>query len=152
MIVAPLAAMLVQMAISRSREYQADRLGAMICGNPLWLASALQKIEHYAHGIRNEPAEAAPATAHLFIINPLTGEGMDNLFSTHPNTENRIAELERLAAELGPGASRLPQSSRFAEPRQASYPSTGRPSGHGAVVPPIGHAVARGDKGQATAA
>jgi heat shock protein HtpX len=101
MIVAPLAAMLVQMAISRSREYQADRLGGMISGNPLALASALRKIEGYAHQIRNEPAEAAPATAHLFIINPLTGEGMDNLFSTHPNTENRIAELEKLSAELG---------------------------------------------------
>src|SRR5262249_35325939 len=101
MIVAPLAAMLVQMAISRSREYQADRLGAMICGQPLWLASALRKIEGYAQQIRNEPAEAAPATAHLFIINPLSGEGMDNLFSTHPNTENRIAELEMLAAEMG---------------------------------------------------
>jgi len=100
-IVAPIAAMLVQMAISRSREYQADRLGAMICGAPLALASALEKIEHYAHDIRNEPAEAAPATAHLFIINPLTGEGMDNLFSTHPNTANRIAELEHLAEEMG---------------------------------------------------
>src|SRR4029077_11039967 len=84
-----------------SREYQADHMGALICGNPMWLASALGKIEHYARGIRNEPAEAAPATAHLFIINPLTGEGMDNLFSTHPNTENRVAELEKLAAELG---------------------------------------------------
>jgi len=100
-VVAPLAAMLVQMAISRSREYQADRLGAMISGTPLALASALSKIEHYAQGIRNEPAEAAPATAHLFIINPLSGEGMDNLFSTHPNTANRIAELERLAEEMG---------------------------------------------------
>jgi heat shock protein HtpX len=100
-IIAPLAAMLVQMAISRSREYQADRMGALICGQPLWLASALQKIDHYARGIRNEPAEAAPATAHMFIINPLTGEGMDNLFSTHPNTENRIAELEKLATEMG---------------------------------------------------
>lgn len=100
-ILAPLAAMVVQMAISRSREYQADRLGAQICGQPLWLASALQKIESYAHQIRNEPAEAAPATAHLFIINPLTGEGMDNLFSTHPNTANRIAELEKLAAQMG---------------------------------------------------
>jgi len=77
------------------------RMGALICGNPQWLASALQKIDHYARGIRNEPAEAAPATAHLFIINPLSGEGMDNLFSTHPNTENRVAELEKLAAELG---------------------------------------------------
>ena len=110
-IVAPLAAMLVQMAVSRSREYQADRLGGMVCGNPLWLASALRKIEGFARGIRNEPAEAAPATAHLFIINPLTGEGMDNLFSTHPNTDNRIAALERLAAELGPGASRLSPAS-----------------------------------------
>jgi heat shock protein HtpX len=100
-ILAPLAAMLVQMAISRSREYQADRLGAMICGRPLSLAAALEKIEHYARGIPNEPAESAPATAHLFIINPLTGEGVDNLFSTHPNTANRIAELERLAEEMG---------------------------------------------------
>ena len=107
MIVAPMAAMMVQMAVSRSREYQADRLGGMICGNPLWLASALHKIEGYAHEIRNEPAEAAPATAHLFIINPLTGQGMDNLFSTHPNTENRIAELEQLASEMGPGPSRV---------------------------------------------
>src|SRR4029434_8120001 len=97
----PISPIVVQMATSRSREYQADRLGAMISGQPLSLASALRKIEHYAHGIRNEQAEAAPATAHLFIINPLTGEGMDNLFSTHPNTENRIAELEKLAAELG---------------------------------------------------
>jgi heat shock protein HtpX len=101
MILAPLAAMLVQMAISRSREYEADRLGGRLCGQPLWLASALRKIEGYARQIRNEPAEAAPATAHLFIINPLSGEGMDNLFSTHPSTENRIAELERLAAEMG---------------------------------------------------
>jgi heat shock protein HtpX len=100
-IIAPLAAMLVQMAISRSREYQADRLGAMLSGNPLWLAAALRKIEGYAHEIRNEPAEAVPATAHLFIINPLSGEGMDNLFSTHPSTENRIAELERLASAMG---------------------------------------------------
>src|SRR5262245_15120327 len=110
-IVAPLAAMLVQMAVSRSREYQADRLGGMICDNPLWLASALRKIEHYARGIPNEQAEAAPATAHLFIINPLTGQGMDNLFSTHPNTENRIAALEQLASELGPGPSQVPHAS-----------------------------------------
>ena len=119
MIVAPLAAMLVQMAVSRSREYQADRLGAMICGEPMWLASALSKIESYAHQIRNEPAEAAPATAHLFIINPLSGEGMDNLFSTHPNTSNRIAELEKLAAEMGAGG----RGSRFARSRPG--PSSG---------------------------
>lgn len=100
-ILAPLAAMLVQMAISRSREYEADRIGAHICGQPLWLASALQKIEHYARRIVNPTAEEAPATAPLFIINPLSGQGMDNLFSTHPNTANRIAELQRLAAETG---------------------------------------------------
>jgi heat shock protein HtpX len=99
-ILAPMAAMLVQMAVSRSREYQADRLGAMICGNPLWLASALHKINAYAQQIENPTAEAAPATAHIFIINPLSGHGMDNLFSTHPNTDNRIAELEALAQEM----------------------------------------------------
>ena len=99
-IVAPLAAMLVQMAISRSREYSADRLGAMICGRPLWLASALAKIQNFAHRIPNETAEEAPATASLFIINPLSGRGFDNWFSTHPNTENRIAALQNLAREV----------------------------------------------------
>lgn len=119
MLLAPFAAMLVQMAISRSREYQADRLGATICGQPLWLASALSKIEHYAHTIRNEPAEAAPGTAHLFIINPLSGQGMDNLFSTHPNTANRVAELERLASEWSnaPAAPRTDRGARDAAPR-----------------------------------
>jgi heat shock protein HtpX len=97
MIVAPLAAMLVQMAISRTREYSADRRGAEICGNPLWLASALGKIARGASQIPNYDAERNPATAHMFIINPLTGAGMDSLFSTHPNTENRIAALEEMA-------------------------------------------------------
>lgn len=101
MLVAPFAAMIVQMAISRSREYQADRLGAFICGNPLWLASALEKIQTYARRIANPFAERVPAMAHLFIINPLTGRGMDSLFSTHPSTENRIAELMKLAQEMG---------------------------------------------------
>ncbi len=100
MLVAPFAAMLVQMAISRSREYQADRMGALICGNPRWLASALVKIDRAARRIPNEEAEAVPAAAHMFIVNPLTGQGMDSLFSTHPNTENRIAALEALAQEL----------------------------------------------------
>jgi heat shock protein HtpX len=100
-IVAPLAAMLVQMAISRSREYVADHNGAEISGSPMSLASALAKIQNYAHRIPNEEAEAAPATAHMFIINPLTGQGMDNLFSTHPNTENRIAALQDLARQMG---------------------------------------------------
>lgn len=100
-IVAPMAAGLVQMAISRSREYQADRMGAMICGNPFWLASALRKIDVLARRIPNEEAEAVPAAAHMFIVNPLNGHGMDNLFSTHPNVENRIAALEELAREMG---------------------------------------------------
>ncbi len=99
MLVAPMAATMVQMAISRSREYQADRLGSMIVGNPLWLASALSKIDAHARRIRNEPAEAVPAAAHLFIINPLNGRGVDSLFSTHPSTANRIAELQQLARE-----------------------------------------------------
>jgi heat shock protein HtpX len=96
MIVAPLAAMLVQMAISRTREYAADRMAAEISGNPEGLASALQRIQGAARRIENRPAEANPATAHLFIINPLSGARMDNLFSTHPATENRIAALEKL--------------------------------------------------------
>jgi heat shock protein HtpX len=127
-IVAPLAAMLVQMAVSRSREYQADRVGGLTSGNPLSLASALRKIEHYARAIPNEQAEAAPGTAHLFIINPLTGQGMDNLFSTHPNTENRIAELEKLAAEMGVSASAHapPAGDASARPWGAA---TGQPRG-----------------------
>jgi heat shock protein HtpX len=101
MILAPVAAMLVQMAISRTREYAADHVGAEISGQPLSLASALAKIANAAHAIENHSAEANPATAHLFIVNPLSGAGMDNLFSTHPNPENRIAALQRLAAEWG---------------------------------------------------
>jgi heat shock protein HtpX len=100
-VLAPLAAGIVQMAISRSREYEADRIGGLICGNPLWLASALQRIESAAHSYVNEAAERNPATAHLFIINPLTGAGMDNLFSTHPNTDNRVAALVEQARSQG---------------------------------------------------
>ena len=99
-ILAPLAAMIVQMAVSRSREYVADRSGAEICGNPLWLASALAKISRGAQAVLNERAEANPAMAHLFIVNPLSGRGVDNLFSTHPNVENRIAALEELARAM----------------------------------------------------
>jgi heat shock protein HtpX len=101
MILAPLGAMLVQMAISRTREYAADDLGARIAGQPMWLASALMKIENAARQVPNIEAERNPATAHMFIINPLSGQGMDNLFATHPSTENRIAALQKLAAELG---------------------------------------------------
>ncbi|MEP7452474.1 zinc metalloprotease HtpX [Phyllobacterium sp. SB3] len=100
MVVAPFAAMIVQMAISRTREYAADRRGAQICGNPLWLASALNKIARGAKQIVNEDAERNPASAPLFIINPLSGQGADNLFSTHPSTENRIAALEAMAQEF----------------------------------------------------
>ena len=105
-ILAPLAAMLVQMAISRTREYSADRAGAEISGKPMALASALQRISGAAHRIENPSAEANPATAHMFIINPLSGQRMDNLFSTHPATENRIAALTAIARERGPGAPR----------------------------------------------
>ncbi len=101
MILAPLAAMIVQMAISRTREYAADRMGAEISGNPMSLASALNKISGAAHAIENVDAERNPATAHMFIINPLSGARMDNLFSTHPAVENRIAQLEQIAAEMG---------------------------------------------------
>ncbi|GLK54992.1 heat shock protein HtpX [Methylopila capsulata] len=101
MILAPIAAMIVQMAISRTREYQADKLGAEICGRPDWLASALGKIAGGAARIENDAAERNPATAHMFIINPLSGHRMDNLFSTHPATENRIAALMELARGMG---------------------------------------------------
>jgi len=102
MILAPIAAALVQMAISRTREYAADAAGAEICGHPLWLASALEKLERGAQTIDNEEAESNPATAHLFIINPLRGRSMDNLFSTHPNTANRVQRLRELAGATGP--------------------------------------------------
>ena len=98
MIVAPLAAGLVQMAVSRSREYAADRAGAEICGHPLWLAGALEKIAGPARRIDNPAAEEHPAAAHLFIVNPLHARRRDSLFSTHPATENRIRALRRLAA------------------------------------------------------
>ena len=101
MIFAPMAAALVQMAISRSREYEADKRGAEICGNPLWLASALQKIERGARASVNMAAERNPAMAHMYIANPLNGRGADNLFSTHPATANRIEALRRMAADMG---------------------------------------------------
>jgi heat shock protein HtpX len=101
MILAPMGAAIVQMAISRTREYAADRMGAEICRRPMWLASALRKIAGAAEHIPNDAAERNPATAHLFIINPLSGARMDNLFSTHPDTENRVAQLTALAEEWG---------------------------------------------------
>ncbi len=94
MILAPIAAMLIQMAISRSREYTADESGAVICGNPLSLAGALKKLHA---GSRRIPMNANPATAHMFIVSPLSGGGMLSLFSTHPPIEERVARLEAMA-------------------------------------------------------
>ncbi|MFC6446358.1 zinc metalloprotease HtpX [Shinella zoogloeoides] len=135
MIVAPFAAMLVQMAISRTREYSADRRGAEICGNPLWLASALKKIAIAAGRIPNDAAEHNPATAHMFIINPLSGERMDNLFSTHPNTENRIAALQEMAQGM---QARSTEPVRADNPvrKSRSVPTTGW--GRGGSEPPKG--------------
>jgi len=97
MILAPMAAGLVQMAISRGREYEADRIGAEICGRPDWLASALAKISNGAARIPNDTAEMHPETGQLMIINPLSGKGRDNLFSTHPATQSRIDQLMAMA-------------------------------------------------------
>jgi heat shock protein HtpX len=93
MIVAPIAAMMIQMAISRSREFLADEGGAQISGNPLSLANALRRLDTAVHEI---PMQASPATAHMFIVNPLTGGGLTKLFSTHPPMEERIARLEAM--------------------------------------------------------
>ena len=93
MMVGPIAAMLIQMAISRSREYGADAGGARISGNPLYLASALKKLQMASQRI---PMDANPATAHMFIVSPLSGGGMLKLFSTHPPMEERIARLEAM--------------------------------------------------------
>ncbi|MEX1250231.1 MAG: zinc metalloprotease HtpX [Hyphomonas sp.] len=118
MILAPLAAGLVQMAISRSREYVADKRGAEICGNPLWLASALEKIERGARAQINPYAERSPAMAHIYISNPLNGRGPDNFFSTHPSTANRVEALRRMAGEMGVSSVRETQ----AAPRRAAGP------------------------------
>lgn len=121
-LVAPLAAMIIQMTISRTREYSADRLGAEISGDPLALASALRKISSYASRIEMPSAERNPASAPLFIINPLSGARMDNLFSTHPNVENRIRALEEMATRGGPTR---PGPSQ----RPTTIPSAGRRGG-----------------------
>ncbi|MED5537971.1 MAG: zinc metalloprotease HtpX [Pseudomonadota bacterium] len=116
MILAPMAAGLVQMAISRAREYEADRVGAEIAGDPHVLASALQKIEAYAKRIHNPTAERNPASGQLFIINPLAGKGADNLFSTHPATGNRVRALMELGTKMG------------MRPRAVAEPVAPRPS------------------------
>ena len=99
MILAPIAAMLVQMAVSRSREYGADKGGAQICGNPLWLASALRKLER---GVSARPMEVNPSTAHMYIVNPLKGGGIRTLFSTHPPMDERVRRLEEMAGRSLP--------------------------------------------------
>jgi heat shock protein HtpX len=106
------------MAISRSREYEADRIGAEICGQPEWLASALEKLERGAKAIDMDTAERNQASAHMFIVNPLHARKSDSLFSTHPNTKNRIAKLRQMSSSGGfhlgstqrSGASRRPGS------------------------------------------
>ncbi|MEL6371964.1 MAG: zinc metalloprotease HtpX [Pseudomonadota bacterium] len=120
MILAPMAAGLVQMAISRGREYEADKLGAEICGHPEWLASALAKISNGAARIPNETAEMHPETGQLMIINPLSGEGRDSLFSTHPATQNRI---DRLMEMRGSGMSGVRSSASYGGP---SVPPAGQ--------------------------
>lgn len=131
-VLAPMAAMVVQMAVSRSREYEADKLGAEICGDPVWLANALAKISQGVAYRVNESAERHPATAHMFIINPLSGQGFDNLFSTHPNTENRIAALMQLAQSMGGGMSARGGFLQGAQQMQAG------PWGSGRSDPPRG--------------
>ena len=96
-VLAPIAAILVQMTISRTREFAADRAGAEISGRPLWLASALTRIDRIAQTTDNPEADANPSTAHMFIVNPLHG-GFSGLFSSHPSTEERVARLKAMAA------------------------------------------------------
>ncbi len=121
-ILSPIAAMVVQMAISRSNEYAADKTGAEISGNPMALASALQKIEGASQRIDNQVAEAHPETAHLFIINPLHAHRRDSLFSTHPATQNRIDALKALAAEIRQTPPRQVRSSPSPIPRSRRSP------------------------------
>lgn len=128
-ILAPIAAGLVQMAISRTREYEADRIGAEICGNPEWLASALEKLDHMSGRVVNHQAERNPGTAHLFITNPLKANAVDNLFSTHPNMANRIARLR--AMDFGGGGpaggfDRGGRSSSGSRPAGSRIPTSGR--------------------------
>ncbi|ACI99733.1 zinc metalloprotease HtpX [Rhodospirillum centenum] len=156
-ILAPMAAMLVQMAISRSREYEADRIGAEICGNPTWLANALEGIQRAAGRTVNVQAENNPATAHMFIINPLHARSVDSLFSTHPRTEERIRLLRAMAAGGGAsrgsggwsadagarsvwtGAATVPSSAPPSAPgRRGSVPSTGPGGGPGSGGTPRG--------------
>jgi heat shock protein HtpX len=124
MILAPLAASLVQMAISRSREYEADRAGAEISGNPLWLASALQRLHEGTQTIPNATADANPAMAHMYIDNPLSGRALSGLFSTHPPMEERIARLQAMAQDHRAAPLAQPQATSVRH--GGSVPQTGR--------------------------
>lgn len=139
-ILAPIAAALVQMAVSRTREYEADKDGAEIAGDPLALASALSKISQVAQRTINVAAERNPAQAHMYIFNPLSGRRIDNLFSTHPAVENRIAQLEAIAAAMPvrarpqQGFTRGPASPSASQagwrvPNRNGGDDTGRPRG-----------------------
>ncbi len=132
-LLAPMMATMVQFAISRSREYEADRGGAEFCGNPRALASALDKIQAYAEGRINLTAERNPATAHMFILNPLSGVGMDNLFSTHPSTRNRIERLLAMTGGVDGGAGGgmdAPARSRLRPASRGSVPDSGGGDGY----------------------
>ena len=131
-ILAPIAAALVQMSVSRTREYEADKDGAEISNDPLALASALEKIAYLAGRQVNIAAERNPAQAHMYIINPLSGQRMDNLFSTHPDTGNRIAALRKLAADM-----HVDDKGRRPSPRPTPR-STAPASGGGWRVPSVG--------------
>jgi heat shock protein HtpX len=135
---APVAAILVQMGVSRTREYEADKDGAEIARDPLALASALSKIAQVAKRTVNIAAERNPAQAHMYIFNPLSGQRMDNLFSTHPDVNNRIAQLQQLAATM-----QVDSTGRRPAPRPASPSSAPRNTGGAWRVPPVGS----GDEG-----
>lgn len=121
-ILAPLGAMLVQMAISRTREYQADKMGAEICRHPMWLASALNKLDKGVHTIPNKDAERNPATAHMYIANPLSGKGMDSLFSTHPDMANRIARLQAMTGQMADPSHDALHSPSKNDPARSTHP------------------------------
>lgn len=129
MILAPIGAMLIQMAISRTREYGADKVGAEICGKPLALASALDRISKGTARHRNPVAEESPATAHLFIANPLRGGGLADLFSTHPPMEERVRRLTNMAGQMPAGSRARRSGSVRRAPRQgiSGVPQSGAP-------------------------
>ncbi|RED18467.1 zinc metalloprotease HtpX [Pontivivens insulae] len=126
---APMAAMMIQMLISRTREYSADKMGAEIARDPMGLANALRKIAGGSTRHEMESAERDPASAHMFIVNPLTGRGVDNLFSTHPNVENRIEALMKLANDPNFAVEAQPAARTMTSPapttRRSSIPRTG---------------------------